>query len=77
MQPAAFGVTAGGEPRNWGELMFLSFALFTSTGIGSVVPMSTAARAIGDFEMFAGVMYLALVVSRLVGMQAARRGSAD
>jgi hypothetical protein len=52
--------------------MFLSFALFTNTGIGTVVPLTAASRAIGDLEMFAGVMYLALVVSRLVGQTAAQ-----
>lgn len=69
LEPAAFnGTGVPGDLRSWSELMFLSFALFTNTGIGTTVPMSAASRAIGDIEMFAGVMYLALVVSRLVGM---------
>jgi hypothetical protein len=73
LQPSAF-LNAGeaGNPRSWSELMFLSFALFTNTGIGTVVPLTAASRAIGDLEMFAGVMYLALVVSRLVGQTAAQ-----
>ncbi|HEX7324783.1 MAG TPA: two pore domain potassium channel family protein [Rhodanobacteraceae bacterium] len=69
LQPAAFtGAGAPGDPRSWSELIFLSFAMFTNTGIGTTVPMSAASRAIGDIEMFSGVMYLALVVSRLVGL---------
>ncbi|CAD7338188.1 two pore domain potassium channel family protein [Sphingomonadales bacterium 58] len=77
LQPSAFlGASEAGEPRSWSELMFLSFALFTNTGIGTVVPLTAASRAIGDLEMFAGVMYLALVVSRLVG-QAAAQGIKD
>jgi hypothetical protein len=77
LQPSAF-LNAGeaGNPRSWSELMFLSFALFTNTGIGTVVPLTAASRAIGDLEMFAGVMYLALVVSRLVG-QTATQGVKD
>lgn len=72
LQPAAFvGAGAPGDLRSSSELMFLSFALFTNTGIGTVVPMSAASRAIGDLEMFSGVMYLALVVSRLVGLAVA------
>lgn len=69
LQPDAFiGAAAAGGLRSWSELTFLSFALFTSTGIGAVVPMTAASRAIGDIEMFTGVMYLALVVSRLIGL---------
>ncbi|TAM10620.1 MAG: two pore domain potassium channel family protein [Nevskiaceae bacterium] len=71
LQPGAFaGTDAPGDLRSVNELLFLSFALFTSTGIGTVVPMTAAARVIGDLEMFSGVMYLALVISRLVGMAA-------
>lgn len=64
LQPAAFSVTA----PDWSELMFLSFALFTNTGIGNVIPATALTRGIADIEMFGGVMYLALVVSRLIGM---------
>lgn len=77
LQPTAFlGAGQAGNPHSWSELMFLSFALFTNTGIGTVMPLTAASRAIGDLEMFSGVMYLALVVSRLVG-QAASRGVKD
>jgi hypothetical protein len=72
LQPAAFiGAGQPGGALGWSELMFLSFALLTNTGIGTVIPMTAASRAIGNIEMFSGVMYLALVVSRLVGMAVA------
>jgi hypothetical protein len=48
--------------------MFLSFALLSSTGIGDVIPLKPPARALASVEMFAGVMYLAAVVSRLIGL---------
>lgn len=54
-------------PRTWTELMFLSFALLSSTGIGDVIPITVHTRALASLEMFIGVMYLALVVSRLIG----------
>ena len=60
-------------PRTWTELMFLSFALLTSTGIGDVVPVRPVARAFAILEMFAGLMYLAAVVSRLIGLTLHRR----
>jgi hypothetical protein len=56
------------SPRTWTELMFLSFALLSSTGIGDVIPVSPIARALGALEMFVGVMYLAAVVARLIGL---------
>lgn len=69
LQPDAFsGTLRPGAPRTWTELMHLSFALLSSTGMGDVLPMSGPARGIAAIEMFAGVMYLAAVVSRLIGM---------
>jgi hypothetical protein len=47
--------------------MFLSFALLSSTGIGDVIPITPHARALASLEMFAGVIYLAAVVSRSSG----------
>ena len=55
-------------PRTWTELLFLSFTTLSSTGLGDVVPVRAPARALAMLEMFAGVMYMALVVSRLVGL---------
>jgi hypothetical protein len=53
--------------------MFLSFALLSSTGIGDVIPLRPLARALTSLEMFVGVMYLAAVVSRLIGLTLLRR----
>ena len=69
LQPGCF--TAAVNPqaqRSWSELMYLSFALLSSTGIGDVVPVTVHARALASAEMFTGVMYLATVVSRLIGL---------
>ena len=57
-----------GLPRSWTELNYLSFALLSSTGIGDVIPLTVHARALASIEMFVGVMYLAAVVSRLIGL---------
>lgn len=75
LQPDAFGGTVDpGAPRQWTELLFLSFVLLSSTGIGDVIPLSGPARALACLEIFAGVMYLALVVSRLIGLTVLKRG---
>lgn len=69
LQPGCFTAAVNPEsPRQWTELMFLSFALFSSTGIGDVIPVTVHARSLASLEMFVGVMYLALVVSRLIGL---------
>lgn len=74
VQPGSFAAAVDPQaPRNWTELMFLSFALLSSTGIGDVVPIRPMARALASVEMFAGVMYLAAVVSRLIGLTLLRR----
>jgi len=74
LQPGSFAAAVHPEqPRSWTELMFLSFALLSSTGIGDVIPVRPLARALTSLEMFVGVMYLAAVVSRLIGLTLLRR----
>jgi Ion channel len=60
-------------PRTWIELMFMSFSIQSSTGVGDVIPVSGPARAIGSLQIFFGVMYIAIVVSRLVGIAASTK----
>lgn len=74
LQPGSFTAAIDPQaPRTWTELMFLSFALLSSTGIGDIVPVRPVARALSAIEMFVGVMYLAAVVSRLIGLTVPRR----
>lgn len=69
VQPHSFSAAVNPDaPRTWTELMFLSFALLSSTGIGDVIPIKPPARALASIEMFTGVIYLAAVVSRLIGL---------
>jgi len=75
LQPGCFAAAVNPQaPRSWTELLFLSFALLSSTGIGDVIPVTVHVRAVASLEMFAGVMYIALVVSRLIGLTLLRRG---
>ncbi len=61
------------NPRSWIELLFMSFSIQSGTGVGDVVPISGPARAIAALQMFTGVMYIAVVISRLVGLAAEKR----
>jgi hypothetical protein len=55
-------------PRTWMELLFLSVAVLSSVGLSDVLPVTGMARALVIVESFAGVMYMALVVSRLISL---------
>jgi hypothetical protein len=54
--------------RSWVELLFLSFTNLSSTGLSDVVPITPFARSLVMLEQFAGVGYIAMVVSRLIGL---------
>jgi hypothetical protein len=71
--PGSF--TAAIEPaaqRTWFELLFLSFTNLTSVGLSDVVPVLPQARSIVMIEQVAGLMYVAIVISRIVGLQLTR-----
>jgi hypothetical protein len=60
------------SPRTWIELLFLSFAALSGVGLSDVIPITPFARALVMLEEFAGVMYIAIVVSRLIGLSLIR-----
>jgi hypothetical protein len=60
-------------PRTWVELLFLSVAVLSSVGLSDILPVTGMARALVMLESFAGVMYVALVVSRLISLTMLRR----
>lgn len=62
-----------GHDQPWFDLLFLSFTTLTSTGLADFAPVLAHARSAVMLEQVAGVFYLALVVTRLVGIASARR----
>jgi hypothetical protein len=72
--PGSFGAMVGSEnPRTWMELLFLSFTTLSGVGLGDIVPMLPMARALVMLEEFSGVMYIAVVVSRLIALSVSSR----
>jgi hypothetical protein len=67
------GATYPGQPRTFLELLSLSFTNLTATGLGDVLPMTPPARVLVMLEQFAGIAYVAMVVSRLIGMTIGRQ----
>ena len=78
IDPGSF--TAAIDPaadRSWIELLFLSFTTLSSTGLSDVVPVRPFARSLSMLEQIAGIAYVALVVSRLIGLTIIHRPDAD
>lgn len=72
--PGSF--TAAVDPthdRSWMELLFLSFTTLSSTGLSDIVPITSWGRSVVMIEQLAGLGYVAMVVSRLVGLTVAKR----
>ena len=74
ISPGSFGLP--GDPqatRSWLELLYLSVMLLSSVGLSDVIPVTPMARGLAMLEAFTGVMYIALVVSRLIGLVAIKQ----
>jgi hypothetical protein len=73
IEPGSF--TAAVHPdrqRTWVELLFLSFTNLTSTGLSDITPIKPFARSLVMIEQLAGLAYVAMLVSRLVGLTVLR-----
>jgi hypothetical protein len=74
LQPGCFLTPFSPSPiRSWNELLFLSFTNLSSTGISDIAPVTGQARSWVMIEQIAGLGYVALFVSRLVGLTLARQ----
>ena len=74
VEPASFtGLLEPERPRRWLELLFLSFSTLSGTGNGDVMPLAPYARVLVMLEQFAGVGYIAAVVSRLIALSIIRQ----
>ena len=62
---------------DWFDCMFYSFVTLTSLGYGDMVPISPQARSISILEAVGGIMYVAVLVARLVGLYATHRVEAQ
>lgn len=70
--PGSFVSVDGAGTRTWLELLFLSFTTLTSVGLSDIVPVLPQARSWVMIEQVAGLLYVALVISRIVGLTIAR-----
>lgn len=68
VDPAVFYTAHGGEHAVVGDLFYFSFVTLTTLGYGDIVPLTAKARSLAMMESITGVLYLAVLVSRLVAM---------
>ncbi|MEU8224570.1 potassium channel family protein [Kribbella sp. NPDC048915] len=72
--PGSFtAAVAADNQRTWTELLFLSFTTLSSTGLSDIIPVTSWGRSVVMLEQLAGLGYVAMVVSRLVGLTITRR----
>lgn len=77
-QPGSFSADANPlADRSWTELLYLSVTTLSSTGLSDVSPVRGHARSVGMLEQMAGVFYIAMVVSRLIGIRAAKAAAEE
>jgi hypothetical protein len=62
----------GGSERSWFELLYLSIANMTGTGLSDIYAIEPHARSFVLLQQITGMLYVALVVARLVGLTIAR-----
>lgn len=75
--PGSFVGAGGNETHTFFDLLFLSFTNLTSVGLSDILPAMGHARSFVMVEQVAGVLYVALVVARLVGLTVARAARQD
>jgi hypothetical protein len=70
-------IRAGAGPASLDEAMWLSFITITTTGYGDVLPASALARSLAALEAMVGVLYPAILISRLVSLVQGPSGAGD
>lgn len=70
--PGSFTGHGEGDRRTFLELLYFSAANLTSVGLSDVIAVRPHARAVTIIEQLGGVMYVAMVISRLVALTVAK-----
>jgi hypothetical protein len=71
LQPWAFYLVPGvniHQTVEYSDLIYYSFGSMTSLGSSGIIPVSPVVRSLSIVEAILGLLYLAVLVSRLVGM---------
>lgn len=66
--PGSFASSSGNEILTFQEMLFVSISSFTGVGLSDVVPVLPHAQSLVMLEQIMGVLYIAMVISRLVAL---------
>jgi hypothetical protein len=73
-EPGSFTADVRPEAdRTWMQLLYLSFTTLTSVGLSDIVPLKPFARAVVMIQELVGLGYVAVLVSRVIGLTVMRR----
>jgi len=73
----AYAARAGSPGRlKLNDLLYFSYSTLTTTGYGDIIPSDPFVRMLATFEGIAGTLYIAVMISRLVGLHVAKKGIA-
>lgn len=61
----------------WQDFIYYSYSTLTTLGYGDILPVTQAARAAAALEAIIGVLYMAIVIARLVGLYSAEEAEDD
>ena len=71
LQPGSF--VDGAAPQtfvHWQQFIYYSYATLTTLGYGDILPLTLWARSAVSLEAIIGVLYIAILMARLVGLYA-------
>lgn len=71
--PGSFVSFQGEGFQSFPNLLFLSFATLTSVGLSDIIPVLPHARSVAMVEQVAGVLYVAMIISRVVSLTVLKR----
>jgi hypothetical protein len=61
-------------PVQWQQLIYFSYTTLTSSGYGDILPVSWWARSLANLEMITGMLFIAIIMSRLVALYSENKG---
>lgn len=66
--PGAFAMGGAAFRATVPDLLYFSFTVLTTTGLGDIVPVLPLARSLANLEEITGVLFVAIQIARLAGM---------
>ena len=71
--PGSFRSSSSGGQLTPGDLTYYSFVTLMTVGSGEIIPVSPTARSLTILEAMVGVVFVAVLIARLVGLHARGR----